>query len=158
MPSVTQHLVHAAGTQATHATAHHASVRPEQDARRTAHAVRTTRQLPCAAHASLLTLKHAVHIFRTPVETLSMETHRHLSRLHKHNVRNTQRTSNLRRPWPQPRSSIPRRHSGCAGHGSNEPLRLGRPAPPVAALKRHPAASRYYCPKLKASISTWLTA
>ena len=52
---------------------------------------------------------------------------------------------------------VPRQHSGRAGHVSGEPLGLGRPAPPVAALESRPAA-RPCSPKPTGSHSAGLTA
>ena len=63
----------------------------------------------------------------------------------------------LRRSRPQPSSSVSQQDTGCVEHGIIEPMGLGRPAAPVAALERHPAASSC-CPKPRASISTWPTA
>lgn len=131
-----RHLATRVTMRASHGNDHHARERLGLDLKHAAHAVYITRQLTCAAHASLSTSHHAVHIFRIPRRDLCIT-----SRQHTQHARITQSVSNPRRSRPQPRPSVLRQHSGCAGHGGSKPLGLGRPPPPVAPLQQRLSAS-----------------
>ena len=63
------------------------------------------------------------------------------ARRHVEHTQSVRQASNQCRPRPQPRPPVPRQHSGSNGHTSFEPVGLGRPPPPPAALQRRPAGS-----------------
>ena len=81
----------------------------------------------------------------------------HTSQRRREHTQSAHRVSNLCRPWPQPRSSVLRHHSGCKEHASFEFERLRRSPPLPAALQRRLTSSPC-CPRPRRSFSPWLTA